>query len=61
MIACSKEEREIDTSYNPQILPANFSRSTEITNRYFPFEPGKTYVYEGPVEEGTGRSSTAPS
>lgn len=37
---------------HPQFDQANFTNSTNLTNPYFSFEPGKKYVYEGLTEEG---------
>ena len=48
-------KRQPDQSYNPVIAPANFTNGTRITNAYYPFEPGKTYVYEGPTGDGLER------
>ena len=54
--ACKKEEtRQPDTSYNPDIQPANFSKSTVLDNPYFPLELGKTYIYEGQTDGGLER------
>jgi hypothetical protein len=50
--ACKKDERKMDTSYNPEILPQNFTNSTNLTNPFFTFETGKTYIYEGQTEDG---------
>jgi len=51
--ACKKDEaRQIDTSYNPEILAANFTSSTVFTNPYFQLEPGKKYIYEGQTSDG---------
>jgi hypothetical protein len=50
---CKKEEaRKPDVTYNPAILPEDFSNSTNLTNTYFPYEEGKKYVYEGQTEDG---------
>lgn len=54
--SCKKEEvRQLDTSYNPEILAANFSNSTVVDNPYFPLEMGKKYIYEGQTEDGFER------
>ncbi len=54
--ACKKDEkRQIDATYNPEILPANFTSSTALTNPYLTLEPGKKYVYEGQTEDGFER------
>lgn len=51
--ACKKDEaRQPDETYNPEILPANFTNSTNLTNSYFQFQPGKKYIYEGQTEDG---------
>ena len=38
-------------AYAPSIDPADFS--TDIDNKYFPLEPGTTFVYEGKTEDAT--------
>lgn len=54
--ACKKdEERQPDETYNPEILPANFTNSTNLTNPYLLFEPGKKYIYESQTEDGLER------
>ncbi len=54
--ACKKdEERQPDETYNPEILPANFTNSTTLTNPYLLFEPGKKYIYEAQTEDGLER------
>jgi hypothetical protein len=51
--ACKKDnERVKDTTYQPDVNPAKFSNSTVFTNPFFPFEDGKTYVFEGQTEDG---------
>jgi hypothetical protein len=51
--ACKKDEvRQPDESYNPQIDPADFTNSTNLTNPYFQFQPGKKYIYEGQTGDG---------
>lgn len=51
--ACKKDEkRQIDTSYNPEILASNFTNSTTLSNQYFPLEPGKKYIFEGQTADG---------
>ena len=53
---CKKETtRQIDSSYKPDINPANFSSSIDITNEYYPAIPGKKYIYEGQTDEGLER------
>jgi len=53
---CKKDStRLIDSSYKPDINPANFSNSTIITNPYYPATPGKKYIYEGQTDEGFER------
>ena len=39
-----------EDAYDPEIDPENFS--PDITNPYFPLEPGTVYVYRGVDEEG---------
>ncbi|MCB0528620.1 MAG: hypothetical protein KDC65_09115 [Saprospiraceae bacterium] len=54
--ACKKDTVRLpDDSYQPVILPANFSNSTQLTNPYFTFETGKKYIYEGQTEDGLER------
>ncbi len=58
--ACKKEEkRQIDNSYNPVLLPADFTNPTAMTHPYFLFEVGKTYIYEGQTAEGMERTEIA--
>ena len=38
-------------AYAPQINPADFT--TKIDNKYFPLEPGTTFVYRGETEDAT--------
>ena len=53
---CKKDTaRQIDSSYSPDINPANFTNSTIITNPYYPATPGKKYIYEGQTDEGFER------
>jgi hypothetical protein len=40
-------------AYAPNIDPADFV--DKVDNKYFPLEPGTTFVYEGKTEEGTER------
>ncbi len=50
--SCKKEEiRQKDESYNPVIKPEDFTNSTQLTNPYFRFDAGKTYIYEGQTED----------
>jgi hypothetical protein len=44
---------ETQQAYAPHINPAAFT--TRIDNRYFPLEPGTTFVYEGKFEGATER------
>ncbi|SHJ50182.1 hypothetical protein SAMN02745751_02705 [Dethiosulfatibacter aminovorans DSM 17477] len=44
------EERMLDTSYKPEINPANFVGL--IDNQFMPMVVGKTLVYEGETEDG---------
>lgn len=54
--ACKRQEvRQIDTTYNPVMALADFDSSSTITNPYFPFSSGKTFVYEGLTGTGTER------
>jgi hypothetical protein len=51
--SCSNNDpRIIDDTYNPDMSLTKFSNPTNITNPYFLFELGKTYVYEGKTDEG---------
>jgi hypothetical protein len=53
VFACKKDEtRQPDESYNPQIDPADFTNSANLTNLYFQFQAGKKYIYEGQTEDG---------
>ena len=40
-----------DAAYDPVIDPSNFS--TTIDNPYYPLKPGRTFIYEGTVPEGS--------
>src|SRR4030095_14108434 len=51
-VGCKKDKRIIDANYKPDITPAKFSNSTNITNKYFPAPIGKKYIYEGQTDEG---------
>ena len=57
--ACSEttsaDEIQISGPYTPNIDLANFTRSAEIDNRYFPLIPGTTRIYEGAEDEDTIR------
>jgi len=54
--ACKKDkERQPDETYNPEILSANFTNSTTLTNPYLLFAPGKKYIYEAQTEDGLER------
>jgi hypothetical protein len=54
--ACKKDEkRKIDSNYQPNVVPANFTNSTMFTNPYLPFEAGKKYIYEAATADGTER------
>jgi hypothetical protein len=56
LFGCKKDTaRQIDSSYKPDINPANFTNSTIITNPYYPATPGKKYIYEGQTDEGFER------
>ncbi|MDZ4710053.1 MAG: hypothetical protein SH818_16755 [Saprospiraceae bacterium] len=56
LLSCSKQaDRTPDTSYNPDIAPSRFSNSLNLTNKYFVFDIGKTYIYEGQHTEGKSR------
>lgn len=55
LCACKKDARQPDLSYNPVLLPADFTQSVNLTNPYFPFEAGKTYIYEGQTGDGLER------
>ena len=52
--SCKKNapERKPDLTYNPVILPANFTNPTSLTNPYFPATVGKRYIYEGQTTDG---------
>ncbi|HVN71213.1 MAG TPA: hypothetical protein VMU10_04245, partial [Desulfomonilia bacterium] len=41
----------VDTSYNPDIISANFV--SEVDNQYFPLVPGTTFHYLDTITEGT--------
>ncbi|MDZ4680394.1 MAG: hypothetical protein SH848_12290 [Saprospiraceae bacterium] len=54
--SCKKDEiRVIDESYQPDMSPARFANSTNMTNPYLPMEPGKKYIFEAISDEGTER------
>ena len=42
-------------AYAPNINPSDFV--AKIGNKYFPLEPGTTFVYEGKTEDGTERNT----
>jgi hypothetical protein len=44
-------------AYSPDIDPANFV--DKVDNKYFPLEPGTTFVYEGKDEEGFERTEVS--
>jgi len=44
-------------TYAPSIDPADFT--TKIDNKYFPLEPGTTFVYKGKTEDGTEGDTVA--
>lgn len=50
--SCKKDVKQPDSTYNPVISPANFAKSTNFTNPYFPVATGKKYIYEGETSEG---------
>lgn len=53
IVACKKDNnRIIDANYKPDVTPAKFTHSTDITNVYFPLLTGKKYIYEGQTDEG---------
>lgn len=52
IVACKKDERQPDDSYNPVIDVANFTQSTTLTNPYLLYPPDKKYVYEGQTADG---------
>lgn len=57
LVACKKNTsapppRVIDSSYKPDIRPARFTSSTNITNPYYPITAGKKYIYEGQTPDG---------
>lgn len=53
LFSCDKDtERIPDDSYHPDLQLADFPLSPELTNPYYLFDSGKTYVYEGMTEEG---------
>lgn len=45
----------IDKSYKPNVDPAKFTKSTHISNPYFPVTAGKKYIYEGETADGMER------
>ena len=65
VVGCAGPAKESDDSsaktsndkageaYSPDIDPANFV--DKVDNKYFPLEPGTTFVYEGKDEEGFER------
>lgn len=56
IFSCSKDEpRLIDATYNPDMSLSKFSKPSPLTNPYFLFQAGKTYVYEGQTQDGTER------
>lgn len=48
--AASDTEREIDSSYKPEINPENFAAI--IDNQYLPLTAGKIFIYEGNTDNG---------
>lgn len=53
---CKKDRpRMIDKSYKPDVSASKFTKSTQITNPYFPATPGKKYIYEGETADGMER------
>lgn len=46
--------KELSGTYNPKIIPSEFS--TKITNPYFTLPVGKKFVYEEKTEEGLERN-----
>ena len=56
LINCKKDSpRLIDSNYKPDVSPAKFTNSTNITNPYYPLAAGKKYIYEGQTDEGLER------
>jgi hypothetical protein len=54
--SCKKETaRKIDSSYKPDVSPARFTSSINITNPYYPVTAGKKYIYEGTTPDGLER------
>lgn len=54
--ACKKEKtRAFDSSYKPDVSPAKFTNSTNVTNPYHPVTAGKKYIYEGTTPDGLER------
>ena len=45
------ETDKAQVAYAPRIDPADFT--TKIDNKYFPLEPGTTFVYQGKTEDAT--------
>ena len=56
-VACKKENiRVIDSSYKPDVSPSKFTSSTNLTNTYFQYAPGKKYILEGQTADGLERT-----
>ena len=60
LAACHKDQgpdpnRKPDETYDPIILPADFTNSTLLSHPYFLMETGKKYVFEGQSEDGVER------
>jgi hypothetical protein len=52
-----KSHRTTQEGYAPHIAPANFT--TKIDNKYFPLEPGTTFVYQGKFQGAAERDEMA--
>jgi len=54
-VGCGKESNPVvNETYNPDINLANFI--TKIDNKYFPLDPGTTFIYQGKTEDGTEKN-----
>jgi hypothetical protein len=54
--SCKKHDQVCkDNTYNPVVSPFNFTKSIQLTNPYFSFQPGKKYIYEGGTSDGVER------
>ncbi len=54
LTACKKDHHTPPQNgkYNPDVRPERFTNSTNITNPWAPFKPGKKYIFEGETEDG---------